>query len=57
MVLASLSRHRHRRVLLLFEIGMLSKDRRLRRCIRVRYILLLLGSECNNTLRIDSDKP
>ena len=56
-MLTNFSRHRHRRAPLRFDIDMMSKDRRLRRCIRVRHLLLRLGSECNSTLRIDSDKP
>lgn len=56
-VLANFSRHSHHRAPLPFEIDKMSKDRRLRRCIRVRHLLLLRGSECSNTLRIDSDMP
>lgn len=55
--LSNFSRHRHHIALLPFEIDMMSKDHRLRRCTPARHLLLLPNSECNNTLRIDSDKP
>ena len=41
-MLTNFSRHRHRKAALPFEIDMMSKDRRFRRCIRVRHLLLRL---------------